>query len=52
MRAQTGRAQDLAPGDLVLHTDLGTLDARLTPQLERFAAALRDALADAERGHA
>jgi flagellar biosynthesis/type III secretory pathway protein FliH len=35
---------DLARGALVLHTDLGTLDARLTPQLERLARALRDAL--------
>ena len=34
----------LSRGSLVLHTDLGTLDARLTPQLERLAAALRDAL--------
>lgn len=35
---------ELARGALVLHTDLGTLDARLTPQLERLARALRDAL--------
>ncbi len=35
---------DLARGSLVLHTDLGTIDARLTPQLERLARALRDAL--------
>jgi flagellar biosynthesis/type III secretory pathway protein FliH len=35
---------ELARGELCLHTDLGTLDARLTPQLERLAAALRDAL--------
>jgi flagellar biosynthesis/type III secretory pathway protein FliH len=34
----------LSRGSLVLHTDLGTLDARLAPQLERLAAALRDAL--------
>jgi flagellar biosynthesis/type III secretory pathway protein FliH len=34
----------LARGDLCLHTDLGTLDAKLTPRLERLAAALRDAL--------
>jgi len=34
----------LGRGSLVLHTDLGTLDARLTPQLDRLAAALRDAL--------
>ena len=35
---------DLARGSLVVHTDLGTIDGRLTPQLERLAAALRDAL--------
>jgi flagellar biosynthesis/type III secretory pathway protein FliH len=35
---------DLARGALVLHTDLGTIDARLTPQLERLARALKDAL--------
>jgi flagellar biosynthesis/type III secretory pathway protein FliH len=34
----------LARGSLRVHTDLGTLDARLTPRLERLAAALRDAL--------
>ena len=34
----------LERGSLVLHTDLGTLDARLAPQLERLAAALREAL--------
>ena len=35
---------ELSRGSLSLHTDLGTLDARLKPQLERLAAALRDAL--------
>ena len=34
----------LARGSLRVHTDLGTLDARLSPRLERLAAALRDAL--------
>jgi len=34
----------LARGELRLHTDLGTLDAKLHPRLERLAAALRDAL--------
>jgi flagellar assembly protein FliH/type III secretion protein L len=34
----------LARGELRLHTDLGTIDARLTPRFERLAAALRDAL--------
>jgi len=37
----------LARGSLRLHTDLGTLDARLPAQLERLAAALRDALGPA-----
>jgi flagellar biosynthesis/type III secretory pathway protein FliH len=32
----------LARGDLRLHTDIGTLDAKLTPRLERLASALRD----------
>ncbi len=31
---------DLARGDLVLRTDLGTLDARLKPQLQRLADAV------------
>jgi flagellar biosynthesis/type III secretory pathway protein FliH len=34
----------LERGSLRLHTDLGTIDAQLRPQLERLAAALRDAL--------
>ena len=34
----------LERGSLRLHTDLGTIDAQLEPQLERLAAALRDAL--------
>ncbi len=34
----------LERGSLRLHTDLGTLDAQLRPQLDRLAAALRDAL--------
>jgi flagellar biosynthesis/type III secretory pathway protein FliH len=34
----------LERGSLRLHTDLGTIDAHLRPQLERLAAALRDAL--------
>ena len=37
-------AEDLARGSLRVHTDLGTLDAQLSPQLQRLAAALRDAL--------
>jgi len=34
----------LSPGSLRIHTNLGSLDAQLTPQLERLAKALRDAL--------
>jgi flagellar biosynthesis/type III secretory pathway protein FliH len=34
----------LARGDLALHTDLGTLDAKLPARLDHLAAALRDAL--------
>ena len=34
----------LARGELLLHTDLGTIDAKLAPRLERLAQALRDAL--------
>jgi len=35
---------ELASGSLLLQTDLGSLDARLSPQLERLAVALRHAL--------
>jgi flagellar biosynthesis/type III secretory pathway protein FliH len=34
----------LARGDLLLHTDLGTIDAKLASRLDRLAEALRDAL--------
>jgi flagellar biosynthesis/type III secretory pathway protein FliH len=34
----------LARGELRLHTDVGTIDARLAPRFERLAAALHDAL--------
>jgi flagellar biosynthesis/type III secretory pathway protein FliH len=34
----------LSRGSLRVHTNLGSLDAQLTPQLERLAKALRDAL--------
>jgi flagellar biosynthesis/type III secretory pathway protein FliH len=34
----------LSRGSLRIHTNLGDLDAQLTPQLERLAKALRDAL--------
>jgi len=35
----------LSRGSLRVHTNLGSIDAQLTPQLERLAEALRDALA-------
>jgi flagellar assembly protein FliH len=34
----------LVRGDLRLHTDLGTIDARLASRFDRLAAALRDAI--------
>jgi flagellar biosynthesis/type III secretory pathway protein FliH len=34
----------LARGDLQLQTDVGTIDAKLAPRLDRLAAALRDAV--------
>jgi flagellar biosynthesis/type III secretory pathway protein FliH len=36
--------ETLARGELRLQTDVGTIDAKLAPRLERLAAALRDAL--------
>jgi flagellar biosynthesis/type III secretory pathway protein FliH len=36
--------ETLPRGSLVVQTELGTVDARLRPQLERLAAALREAL--------
>lgn len=43
---------DLARGDLVLRTDLGTLDARLKPQLQRLADALSRAATAARAARA
>jgi flagellar biosynthesis/type III secretory pathway protein FliH len=40
VRADAG----LARGSLVIHTDLGDIDARLRPQLERLVAAVREAM--------
>jgi flagellar biosynthesis/type III secretory pathway protein FliH len=37
-------SEALARGELLLHTDLGTIDAKLAPRLDRLAEALRDAL--------
>jgi flagellar assembly protein FliH len=37
-------ASDLARGELQLHTDLGTIDAKLALRFDRLAAALRDIL--------
>jgi flagellar biosynthesis/type III secretory pathway protein FliH len=39
--------ETLARGELRLHTDVGTIDARLAPRFDRLAAAVRDALGDA-----
>jgi flagellar biosynthesis/type III secretory pathway protein FliH len=41
---------ELARGSLVVHTELGRVDARLAPQLERLAAALREVLRESSRG--
>jgi flagellar biosynthesis/type III secretory pathway protein FliH len=35
---------ELSRGSLVVHTELGRVDARLTPQLSRLAEALREVL--------
>jgi flagellar biosynthesis/type III secretory pathway protein FliH len=37
-------SEELARGELLLHTDLGTIDAKLASRLDRLAEALRDAL--------
>jgi flagellar biosynthesis/type III secretory pathway protein FliH len=37
-------SEALARGELLLHTDLGTIDAKLASRLDRLAEALRDAL--------
>jgi flagellar biosynthesis/type III secretory pathway protein FliH len=36
--------ETLARGELRLHTDIGSIDARLAPRFDRLAAAVRDAL--------
>jgi type III secretion protein L len=41
---------ELARGSLVVHTELGRVDARLAPQLARLAAALREVLRESSRG--
>jgi flagellar assembly protein FliH/type III secretion protein L len=41
---------DLARGSLVVHTELGRVDARLAPQLARLAPALREALREVSPG--
>lgn len=41
---------DLARGSLIVHTELGRVDARLAPQLGRLAAALREVLRESSRG--
>jgi type III secretion protein L len=42
--AEVSADSTLRRGSLVVHTDLGRVDARLEPQLTRLAAALREAL--------
>lgn len=45
---ETARVEEdpaLGRGSLVVHTDLGKIDARIEPQLARLASALREALA-------
>ena len=41
---------DLARGSLMVHTELGRVDARLAPQLSRLAEALREVLRGSPRG--
>lgn len=43
--AQVVEDPALGRGSLVVHTDLGKIDARIEPQLARLATALREALA-------
>lgn len=43
--AQVHEDTTLGRGSLVVHTDLGKIDARIEPQLARLATALREALA-------
>lgn len=43
-------APELARGSLVVHTELGRVDARLAPQLSRLADALREVLRGTPRG--
>ena len=42
--AEVNADRELARGSLVVHTELGSIDARLRPQLARLAAALREAM--------
>jgi flagellar biosynthesis/type III secretory pathway protein FliH len=42
--ATVGADPALPRGSLVVHTDLGTIDAQLRPQLDRLAKALREAM--------
>lgn len=42
--AEVQPSGELARGSLVVHTDLGSIDARVRPQLARLAAALREAM--------
>jgi type III secretion protein L len=42
-------SSELGRGSLIVHTELGRVDARLAPQLARLAEALREALGEARR---
>ena len=43
-------SSDLLRGSLIVHTELGRIDAQLGPQLTRLAEALRETLRDQSRG--
>jgi len=42
--------EELSRGSLVVHTELGRIDARIAPQLARLSAALREAMLEDRRG--
>lgn len=48
--AEVVASDELERGSLVVHTELGRIDARLGPQLARLAGALREALRERARG--
>ncbi len=48
--AEVHADEALGRGSLVVHTDLGVVDAKLAPQLDRLASALREALTTSDGG--